>query len=191
MAVNPTSRRGPRDHRHLLLRESHWWAVLPHGLVSVREPQDIWKADQRSPLPVLMSVELLKHLGKSKQATERGRVFSSDVWYGYLKKLQGEGLAALASSIQVFPRRGHRPVEDRGDAEVRPADVADQLLLCGRLRLVPMNDAPKEPSHLQPQNSIEWTPIPRSDTNSHRIVANSLHFLMQEGKKEPQTTLEA
>jgi len=54
---------------------THWWASLPRAL------------PRRSPFPVLISIEVLRQLGKTAQAMERDRIFTGDVWYGYFKKL--------------------------------------------------------------------------------------------------------
>lgn len=66
-----------------------------------------WWANDHSPFPVLISIELMKQLGKTTQANERDRIFASDVWYGCFKKLhRGKGWTLWKTFFGYLRERG-------------------------------------------------------------------------------------
>jgi hypothetical protein len=75
--------------------DNHWCSGLVlHELVNLFTGEGVsggwpthWWVNGRSPFPVLISIEVMKQLGKTAQARERDCVFAKDVWYGYFKKL--------------------------------------------------------------------------------------------------------
>jgi hypothetical protein len=61
-------------------------------LTKIDEGPYKWWADNHSPFPILISVEVLKQLGKTAMSNQREAIFKNDFWYACFRKLHtGQG----------------------------------------------------------------------------------------------------